>query len=171
MTNLAEILKEEVHGASFVGLCTRTPVKLPSGKKNPLQGRVFKQSCDINGMVFQNKGLHGYEEMVKRRLTLEGKDSSSFSLKSRPWGTRLPNLPIVEHDGRYYLEVIVLHEGKCTYSVDGREVDPDSLGIPEKTSSKHNLENEVIIRTYAVDHILTITIGNRTYTNLTVDMD
>src|ERR1035437_2704714 len=106
---------QNVNGSSFVGIDTLTEVKLTGGKKNPQQGHITKRMTGASVMCFQNKTINGYAAMIGRRLLAEGKDPTSFVLGERAWGTRVPNLPIIEHfkDGamHYYLEVIFLRSG------------------------------------------------------------
>lgn len=120
-----------IAGASFIGMDTRTEVKLTGGRKNPHQGRVTKRMIGANVMVFSNQNINGYEAMVKRRLEQEGKQATDFVLGPRAWGTRVPGMPIVEHNDAYYLEVIFLRAGTVFYELDGVQV-PDSAiqGIP-----------------------------------------
>lgn len=162
---------QSVSGSSFVGIDTLTDVKLPGGKKNPLQGRVTKAVTGSQVMVFQNKNVNGYEAMVQRRLIAEGKDPNSFQLKERSWGQRLPNLPIVVHDKggqvNYYLEVIFLRAGKVQYMIDGRPCTAEQAGIETApaadTSGQGGLENQVIIRTFAAESITEIRIDQHCY--------
>jgi hypothetical protein len=146
-----------VNGATFAGLDTVTQVKLKGGKKNPFQGRVTKLTKNSSVMLFTNKNSNAYENMVKRRLESEGKDSSSFELKARPWGSRIPNTPFVEHKDNKYLECIFLKGGESFYMVDGIETPKEKIeGLEERTSTEEaqgGLDNKVIIRTYSIDSI------------------
>ena len=157
---------ESVNGASFLGLDTETAVTLPGGKKNPLQGRVTKRTLGSQVMCFQNKYVNGYASMVRRRLEQEGKDPDSFKLSERVWGTRLPELPLVEHKGALYLEVIFMHPGTVEYLLDGNPVDKKTLNLPEEKvneKSQGGLDNKVIIRTYAADSITALRINGTVY--------
>lgn len=148
---------DAVNGATFAGLDTVTQVKLKGGKKNPFQGRVTKFTKNSSVMLFTNKSSNAYENMVKRRLETEGKDPSSFELKARAWGSRIPNTPFVEHKDNKYLECIFLKGGKSVYLVDGVETPKEQIeGLEEKSSkddSQGGLDNKVIIRTYSIDSI------------------
>lgn len=159
-------LMQSVNGASFISLHTVTVVPLLGGAKNEFKGRVLKHTVGASIMVFQNKKINGYEAMIKRRLEAEGKSPGSFSLSPRKWGTRLENMPIVEHEGNYYLEVIYLKPGKSHYEVDGRVVDintiPGFKATPQE-SDQGGLDDKVIIRTYKFDSIKEITVDKRHY--------
>lgn len=174
MKNLIDILKD-VNGASFITIETNTDVKLnktietDEGREaNPHHGRVTKRAA-ATVMVFQNKTINGYEAMVKRRLVAEGKDPTSFQLGERKWGTRVPNLPIVEHNGQYYLEVIYLKPGASQLLLDGKPVDKSEIqGWPKSTpADQGGLSNKVTIRTFKVSNITAITINGKTHQRFT----
>jgi len=172
MSNLRTLL-EAVNGASFISINTSTEPKLKGGKKNAYLGRVRKVMTGANVMVFQNKNSNGYDNMVKRRLVAEGKDPASFSLSPRAWGTRLPNTPIVENKGQYYLEVIFLNSGEVHYEVDGIVTDPATitgLDVDHTEAAQGGLNDKVIIRTFKIDSLTSITINKETYTDLVYDL-
>lgn len=161
MKNIREILSE-VNGTTFISINTNTDVKLAGGKKNPLQGKVNKVTVGSNVMVFTNSQKNGYYEMVKRRLGKEGKNPESFELSPRTWGTRLEGIPFVEHKGEHYLEVIFLHKGKSHYEVNGVVTSKDQIeGLPttKEEGNQGGLENKVVIRTFKVSSITSITIN------------
>lgn len=187
-SNLREILAT-INGTSFIGLDTVTTEVLPGGKGNPLQGRVKKHTTGITAMLFQNKFCNGYEQMVKRRLIAEGKDSEEYTLGPRAWGTRLEGLPIVEHKGKHYLEVIVQGHPSTHYTVDGEPVvkDKDGEGNPILQSTtgafltklkpaqaggeQGGLEDKVIIRTYGIENVTELRANKQVYHNLTYSDD
>jgi hypothetical protein len=166
MTNLETILST-VNGATFISMDTTTTPTLLGGKANPMKGRIRKHNTGANIMVFQNKASNGYDNMVKRRLEKEGKEGASFKLSPRKWGTRVPNLPIVEHKGAQYLEVIFLKSGHTSYTLDGDYIDAaDIQGLndskPEGTQG--GLNDKVIIRTFKVASIDRLKVGGKQYT-------
>lgn len=126
-------LLRHVNGASFIAISTDiAPImnRTIGGRgtpPNPHYGRIIKRQKNSSVMVFQNKKTNGYRNMVRKRLLAEGKDPESFVLEPRRWGTRLPNLPIVEHEGHYYLEVIFLTPGPVEYLLDGKPIDPNNI--------------------------------------------
>jgi len=160
---------QNVSGSSFVGLDTLTEVKLTGGKKNPQQGRITKKMVGAQIMVFQNKNINGYEAMIARRLTAEGKDPASFVLGERAWGTRVPNMPIIEHfkDGstNYYLEAIFLKSGTVSYFQDGAPIaEADITGMFEGNAGEQGgLENKVIIRSFKADSITEVRIDGKAF--------
>ena len=160
---------QNVSGASFVGIDTLTEVKLTGGKKNPQQGRITKRMVGAQVMVFQNKTINGYAAMIARRLAAEGKDAASFELGERAWGTRVPNMPIIEHfkDGAtaYYLEVIFLKAGAVSYFQDGAPIaKSDIVGMADKEEGEQGgLENRVIIRSFKADSITEVRVDGKTF--------
>lgn len=173
MANLATLLNEHVNGATFISINTETAVKLKGGRKNLQQGRVTKRVTGSNVMVFQNKNTNAYENMVMRRLEKEGKNPQSFQLGPRTWGTRIPNTPFIEHKGNHYVEVIFLSAGDVEYQLDGIVVDSSQIeGLPDRKpeGQQGGLEDKVIIRTYSVESIKSITIDKQTYNNLTFSL-
>lgn len=165
MANIRKIL-EAVHGASFITISTSTEPELLGGKKNPFKGITKKIMNDANVMVFQNKTVNGYEAMVHRRLVKEGKNPESFQLGARAWGERIPNLPIVEHNGQHYLEVIFLSTGKVHYEVNGQPMDPnriEGLKTDKEEGQQGGLSDKVIIRTFKLSSVTEMTVNKQTF--------
>jgi hypothetical protein len=158
-----------VNGGSFVGIDTLVEVKLTGGKANPQQGRVTKRQVGSQVMVFSNQKTNAYAAMIERRLVAEGKDPASFTLSPRAWGTRIPDMPIVEHfkDGvtKYYLEVIYLKAGAVEYRLDGAPIaESEIIGLPVATAGQQGgLDNKVIIRTFAADSITEVRVDGKVY--------
>lgn len=171
MTNLFELLTTNLNGSTFISIDTVTTPKLTGGRKNLMQGRVTKHTTGANVMVFQNKNINGYQAMVERRLTKEGK--SGFELSPRAWGTRLPNCCLVEHKGQLYVEVIFLTAGDTHYELDGVRIDKSEVeGLPSSSNgAQGGLEDKVIIRTFKAANIRSIRINKHSYTELSYETD
>jgi len=165
---LRNIINSNLNGATIINIDTVTPVTLRGGKKNPQQGRIFKQVIGSNVMIFQNKNIHGYQAMVQRRLIKEGKNVN-FELSPRKWGTRIENEPFVVHtkDGYdyHYFEVIFLKAGEVTYFEDGKVIDKkDIVGLNQSYDGEQGgLNDKVIIRTYSVDSIVGLRMNKVSY--------
>src|SRR4051812_13236191 len=108
-----------IQGVTFAGMDCITIPKLKGGKKNPQQGRVTKHHKGARVMLFTNKNSSGYENMVRRRLEAEGKDPDTFVLGELQWGKRIYDSPLIEHEGKYYMQVIFLAPGTVDYFLDG----------------------------------------------------
>lgn len=162
-------LMEAVNGSSIINITTETVLPLNGGKANPMVGRVRKITKGTSVMVFQNKKINGYAAMVQRRLIAEGKNVE-FQLSPRRWGTRVPNMPVVEHGNEKYLEVIVLRPGEVHYELDGSVIEPQRIhGMkPEAVpATQGGLDNKVVIKAYNFDSLRSITINKETH-NFTV---
>lgn len=166
MTHALTALMQQVNGSSFVAIDTVTEPTLRGGKANPMKGRVRKISTGNVVMVFQNKNSNGYENMVMKRLALEGKDPESFQIGERTWGTRIKNTPFVEHNGAQYLEVIFLKPGTTSYEFDGAPIakeDVQGLVETQPEGEQGGLDNKVVIRTFKFESITSLTIGKHKY--------
>jgi hypothetical protein len=160
---------DTVKGTTFGGLTTVTEVKLKGGKKNLMQGRVTKRTVGSNIMLFSNTKDSGYVSMVKRRMVNEGKDPDTFEVKPRAWGTRVGNSPFIEHKDKKYLECFFISPGKSTYFLDGVEIDKDDIeGLDVKNTdtqahveSQGGIEDKVVIRTFSLDSIESVTITGK----------
>ena len=159
---------QAINGASFVGIDTRTTVKLTGGQKNPHQGRVTKRMVGATVMAFTNQNINAYQAMIQRRLVAEGKAPTDFVLHERKWGTRIPNMPIVVHnkDGvdQYYLEVIFLKPGTSYYELDGVQINPSAIiGLPpaREEGEQGGLEDKVIIRDFKAESITEMRIDGK----------
>jgi hypothetical protein len=161
----------DVDGASFIGLDTVTVPTLTGGRKNAMQGRITKHMTGASVMVFTNKNTNGYEAMVNRRLVAEGKDPGTFVVGDRAWGTRVPNMPIVEHfkdgDTKYYLEVIFLRSGIVHYELDGMPIMQSGIeGLKEAViadDQQGGVENKVVIRSFAAESITALRINGKEF--------
>ena len=153
----AKSVISKVRGSAFAGIDTLTEVKLTGGKKNPMQGRVTKETVGSNVIVFNDISSNAYEQMVKRRMEKEGLDPENFEVKERKWGRRVGSSPFIEHKGNYYLETIFISSGKTSYFLDGepiRESEIEGLKKPTPSpESQGGIKNKVIIRTYNLESI------------------
>lgn len=163
-----ELIAQQVEGASFASIDTVTDVKLKGGQKNPMQGEIRKVTIGSNVMLFSNKKTSGYDSMVRRRLEQEGKDPNSFELGKRAWGVRREDVPLVDHNGEVYLEVIFLKSGEVHYERNGRPIDKSMIeGLPDDRSEAEqgglSDSNKVIIRTLKLGSIKRLAINKQVY--------
>lgn len=128
-------------------------------------------SCVTTGarvLLFTNKNFSGYDAMVKRRLVQAGKNPSDFVLSDLPWGERVPETPIIAHNNRFYLQTVLLNEGeKHYYLIDGSEIaesDLEAFGVKERRTNQGLARgDEVVVNTYAFDHIDRIKLLGQEY--------
>ena len=153
-----------VSGNTIVSISTQTVPVLKGGKNNPLQGKVVKITEGASAMVFTNEKSNGYENMVRRRLEQEGKDSD-FVVGERKWGVRVPGTPMIVHNNKQYVELIYLNSGKTRYEVNGQVVSASDIdGLDKVESYQGGLDNKVFIRTVASDNIKQLKINGQVYT-------
>lgn len=154
-----------LNGNGFVGVDSETIPALKGGKKNPMLGNVKKVVTGSNAQMFQNKFLNGYEQMVRRRLEAEGKNGQSFQLSARTWGIRIAGMPLIEHKGKYYLELIYQSAGKVEYFYDGKQIDKaDVIGLDDSSEAEQGgIANKVIIRTIALENVKALRYGGQEY--------
>lgn len=163
---LAQIhtLLDSIKGNTFASMDTIVEVDLKGGKKNPMKGRVTKHTTGNRVQLFTSH--KGYKNMVNRRLEAEGK-VANFEPAALRWGTRVDDSPLIEHNGKFYLQCIFIKGGESTYKLDNKVIDKaDIEGLDEKevTSGRQGLEDEnsVIVRTFALDSIREIRMMGQT---------
>jgi len=153
---------KQLNGCAIASINSKTEVKLTGGKKNPMQGKIEKVMEGGNIMLFCNMNNNSYNDMVKRRLESEGKDPESFCLGKRVWGERVPQTPFVLHNGQVYMEAIFLKSPKkVSYLYNGEPIEKNQIeGLPVKEEGEQGgLENKVIIRTYKLDSVTRLKMG------------
>lgn len=163
---LAQIhtLLNSIKGNTFASMDTITEVKLKGGKKNPMLGRVTKHTTGNRVQLFTS--FKGYRNMVNRRLEAEGK-TPDFEPKALPWGTRIEDSPLIEHNGKFYIQMIFQKGGESTYYLDNTIIDKANIeGFVETevTAGRTGLEddNAVVVRTFALDSIREIRMMGQT---------
>lgn len=160
---LADLLRN-ARGATIVTVEARTEPRLlarhpVSGQPNPLKGNLIKVSR-VNGII-----NWGYEGSVNRQRARE-EMTPDFEALPRKWGFRLPGTPLVEHDGRLYLELKVERSLDHRYETfDGLELDSADVEayLPQRSASRQGVSRQVILRDYALDNIISIRMGGMTY--------
>ena len=163
MVHQIESIVSTISGCQFAFMDTITKVSLKGGKKNPMKDRVTKRASNQKVMIFSTN--EGYENKVKRHLKKEGKDPESFEVQPRKWGTRRKDQPLVDHKGKVYIEVIFVSPGKIEYLLDGKEINKDDIiGLePKKEAEQGGVDEKVIIRTYALDSIISLRANKQSY--------
>jgi len=149
-------------GATFITFSAVTEVKMNksvvlNGTKqtNPFYARVAKEST-VNAQINFN-----YENAVNNRREKEGSERD-FQTAGLRWGNKNSNNSIVYNNGQWYLQVRVLKVYSTKYFVDNKETPKSEieqyLPVRKEGSGRQGVENEIIIRTYKLDNITSITI-------------
>lgn len=151
-----ENLLREIRGCSFATIDAENPVTDYPGVVHVVTGKRV--------LMFTNKHCSGYEQMVKRRLEAAGKNPRNFVLGDLPWGKRIPETPLIEHNGKTYLQVIELAEGVSKYLMDGKEFTPEQLQMKPRRHYGQSLPkaDEVQVRCYNLDNIKRIALAGET---------
>ena len=129
---------------------------------NIFYGRVVKLAC-YNVFI----GIH-YENSVNRALGREGKPQT-FKAKPRKWGVRIPNTPLVEHKGKYYLECqLNKPPSNPTYILDNTvTLMPEDLGDylrdPKPPLTQKDLQKKVYLKDFSIDSIVEIHMNKEKY--------
>jgi hypothetical protein len=148
LEEIADLL-DQIKGATFASLDSETM---------PKKG-VRCVTVGVSVMLFTNKTGSAYDRMVRRRLVAAGKNPDDFVLSDLPWGTRVPESPLIEHNGNYYLQCVVLRPGDSEFFVGRHRVDPLAFGIrPQRTNQGLEEGKEVIVNTIALHSITRLTI-------------
>lgn len=112
-------------------------------------------------ILFTNQKGSGYENMVRRRLEVFGRDPNIFVLSDLPWGERIPNSPLIHHNEKHYLQTICLSPGQSSYFI-GKNTPIDGKTLPYERANAPGQGlppgKEVIVRTYALDNITRIVV-------------
>lgn len=136
-------------------ITTETPLEmLKTG--NRYLGRVTKQTTMI---VRVNED---YEEAVNDMRKEEGV-RGKFTAKKLPWGQHVPNSPLIEHKGNYYLQARIMSSNPPIYFLDGKECTYNQLMsikayVPEKKegTGRQKTDEEVVIRTIKLENIIAL---------------
>lgn len=167
----AEVSKifEGDKGVTFISIDTTGNVSLKGGKSNPFQGRITKKTIGSNVMIASMEEGSAYVNAVRRRMAAEGKDPSTWSPKPRAWGSKIPGTPFVEHNGKYYIEVMPQKSGVTSYFLDGIEIkDPTQVQgfeYPKESEGQGGISEAVIVRSYALENITGIRAHGEEYTS------
>jgi hypothetical protein len=142
-------LLDKINGCTFANIDSIT---------EPSNG-IRKETKGTRVILFTNKKSSGYDNMVRRRLVAAGKNPDRFSLGDLPWGKRLPNSPLIENKGKYYLQCIVLAEGPSKYYIGEREINPAGLlRTGQKTNQGLPPGEEVIVACFKLESITRIAL-------------
>lgn len=174
MKNLREFVKSLTKGVFGIVIIAKTEPRMRK-TNNPYFGRVQKVTRLANVAVGYN-----YENVVNNRLEQEGKGQLHFTAQKpngKSWVKGYENLFLVaDKDGTTeYLRTTMRRNTKGTsmYLVDGKEATPSQKAEIETfiqssykpTNQGLDEGDEVIVRDYKVENIVSITLGDRMWVN------
>lgn len=102
-----------------------------------------------------------YMVEVNHRLRIEGQNRI-FEPVDRVWGARIPDSPLVEHNGSYYLETERLRINEEKYFHNQKPLPYNKIArflIPETHPKRQGLKNPVILRDYSLDGVQSFMIA------------
>ncbi len=149
-----------LRGATMATLEAKTT---PSWKttKLPEEIKQVKKVSRVNGVL-----NFVYQHSINNQRMREGSEPNFVPLP-RCWGKRLFPSPLVEHNGKFYLEVKVQKVFDVEYVNENGEVVPVTLVKPylreKKESARQQLDKEVILRDYSLENIIKLTLNGITY--------
>ena len=143
-------LLEQIHGCTFASLSARTVTK-----------GVIRVVSGEQVILFRMKEGSGYENKVNRELRKLGRDPS-FRVGRLPWGERVADLPLITHNGNYYLQTIPIKQGETHYFIGAMEVPrPSWLDRPvggQGLPPGHG----VLVQAYNIDNITKLKLKGET---------
>lgn len=159
-----EIVKS-IKGVTFASLKART---IPDMRKtnNPYFGRVRKHST-VNVLM----GNWHYGNSLRNQANREGLNIE-IEVLPRKWGNRLNKAGLVEHNGKFYLEVKIegvsstvykFMNGKKLTDEQEKELKTFERRNPEGSSSQSDLNKKIILRDYKISNIVSARFNGRTY--------
>lgn len=158
----AELVKVlmELKGATPATIEALTPVKL-NKKDNPyFEKGIFKTQ---RSNVFIN---FNYTAAVNRQLVREGKEPN-FVAQPRVWGVKLPGVPIICHNEKYYLEARFLgSDPHVEYWYEGKPIKLEQFEkwLPPRKSPDHQgVEKDIVLRAFDIKNIHSIVFKKAKY--------
>jgi hypothetical protein len=148
-------------GYSFAGLQTLTDARAKK-TDNPFKNKIVLKESQL----LVNVGFH-YSNSLVNQAKRENV-STDFDVQPRKWGIRLPNSPLVEHKGNYYLEAKVENVFQTRFTdVDGNELDKQDVlpFLPKKRESatQDRLEKKVYLRDFKLASIQKFAFDGKIY--------
>ena len=148
-------------GYSFAGLQTLTDARAKK-TDNPFKDKIVLKESQL----LVNVGFHYSNSLVSQAK--RENVSTDFDVQPRKWGIRLPNSPLVEHKGNYYLEAKVENVFQTRFTdVDGNELDKQDVlpFLPKKRESatQDRLEKKVYLRDFKLASIQKFAFDGKIY--------
>lgn len=145
----------KLKGSAIVTLDTETKPEMPK-RGNPYASAV--KCSKVNGIINWIYTLAVNRQRVREELVPD------FKAFPRVWGQRIRGTPLVEHNGKYYLEMKV-QGATCHYRIGNVEVSHADIApwLRPYQPTRQGVSKEVILRDYALENIRAITCDSQTY--------
>ena len=147
------LMEKKIVGGTFLYVLTNTKESnLKNAKTCALAGLT-----KITSTVAHAYAHHQYENQMKKK-------DPDYVPKGRTWGVRLKDCPLVEHNGKFYLELFFDNNSKSRtrnmgYFLNGKEIDKETV----KAALLPKKEEMVVYRNYELSSILEIKFGGQRY--------
>ena len=156
--NQIESLIRRVKGVTFASLDAHTTLR-------SLRRIVVGEQV----LLFAMGSGSGYENMINRRLVDLGLDPS-FRVQGLPWGTRVDDTPLIEHNGQTYLQTLLFRKGKEQYMLGEMDIPVSDIGLYGVKSPYAEKEGQaglpadkrVVIQTYNLSSLRRLTVMGQT---------
>ena len=150
-------------GYSFAGLQTLTDARAKK-TDNPFKDKIILKESQL----LVNVGFH-YSNSLVNQAKRENV-STDFDVQPRKWGIRLPNSPLVEHKGNYYLEAKVEKVFQTRFTdIDGNELSKEDVNpfLPKKINqwgaTQDRLEKKIYLRDFKLASIQKFAFDGKIY--------
>lgn len=165
MKNQLKEFLQGIKGSTIATILVETsPNMVKTG--NPYWGRVKKRSR-VNGII----GF-SYESCVNNQRVREANPQTieevsnveKFFAQLRSWGKRIQGTPLVEHKGKYYLEMKVERVLDSGYYIGDNLIDKalvEQYLVKKKESEIQKVVKPVILRDYSLESIKSIIVNGK----------
>lgn len=158
LLNILENIKGTT-AVSIVSITIPKYLKQSRTKREPFPFKILpKKISVVSGMI----GFNYQNSVNNQRLREEKQDD--FVAEPRKWGERVPKTPFVTYKDEYYLEIKV-QSSESVYLLRNKPIAKELLEdfLPKSSSSRQELDKEVILRDYKISNIYTIKLMNEVY--------
>lgn len=160
---LVEYLIEAPKRASFVNFVARTTPRMRK-TDNPYwdsESRVWSIR-KISKILPPSLINFQYKNSVENQREREqGEDFEPFEPEPRSWGSRVEGTPLVEHKGRYYLEVKLEERESRFVDLEGNEIPREEIEeflYSSSQPSTQKTEKEIRLRDFKISSIEEINV-------------
>lgn len=118
----------------------------------------LRKNAKLKGRVEAVTTIRGHLNASYKRF----KESQGETVHALPWGTRLENSCVIQHNGKNYVQMKVEHVGKTQYFVDGIPATEEQIAYINRMKLKGKKE-DFAVRTFSFDNIKRIKFGGTEY--------
>lgn len=133
-------------------IVTNTAPSLRGGQSNPYVH--WSASGELRKVTEQTVILYPEVDSLKyQQQVREVTGDKSFVVSPRPWGERIPGLPIVKHRGKHLLECTIVSNDDETFILLGKKIPREKIeGLPTQEDPKA----KVLIRCFSLESLVSL---------------